>query len=139
MQSEIAAVEGKISELEDRELELMEEVEAAKADVVLHRGQLEEEEQAVAIDCARLDARAEQLREELAREQEARRAAAAGIEPAWLGPYDRLVGHKHPALVPLAAGICGGCHMKLPPAVHHETLRHKHPVSCNYCGRLVHC
>jgi imidazolonepropionase len=50
-----------------------------------------------------------------------RDAVAREIEPGWLTTYQRIFERKDKALVPVEDGICGGCHMKLPPSTVHAT------------------
>ena len=44
---------------------------------------------------------------------------------------------KDRALVALEDGVCGGCHMQLPPYVVHATKKHSSIVLCEYCGRIL--
>ena len=55
--------------------------------------------------------------------------------------YQRVHSRRENALVAVVDGICGGCHMQLPPYVVHEIKKQAHTednvVSCDYCGRLL--
>jgi uncharacterized protein len=67
-----------------------------------------------------------------------REAAAAGIQNrSWLQAYERIFTRKDAALVPVEDGVCGGCHMTLPPSVVHQARRRNAAVACVYCGRLL--
>jgi catechol 2,3-dioxygenase-like lactoylglutathione lyase family enzyme len=69
---------------------------------------------------------------------EVERMLAQGIDPSWMAHYMRIIARRDRALAQLNDGICGGCHMKLPPSIHHATRRHdSNMVVCEYCGRLL--
>jgi uncharacterized protein len=137
MEGEIAGVEGEISGLEDREIVLMEAVEAAKSDVEARRRDLAEEQTAVETDVKQLDERAVGLKAELVDEEAARAVAARDVLPDWLERYDMVISRRDLALVPVENGVCGGCHMKLPPSTVHDSRKRTLMVTCDYCGRLL--
>lgn len=138
MDHEIASIKGKISGLEDDELVLMEKVEQARVDLKARADALAEEEAAVAADVAVLDERVSGLESELDESRGRREEAAVGIDNEWISYYDRVLSRKKDgALVKLNGGVCGGCHMTLPPAVLNATKRKDEMVRCEYCGRLL--
>lgn len=137
METEIQGVEKEILGLEDKELVLMEELEAARSDVKERSGELEKEKAMVVADTQSLDERAEGIGGDLKELEQKRETLAAGTDKEWLVPYERLAGRKDPAVVELKDGICGGCHMKLPPSVGHATQKQTEPVTCDYCGRIL--
>jgi len=137
MESEIDGVTSEIASVEDRELVLMEAVEAAKSDVTARRHALAEEQAAVDVDIKQLDERAGGLRAELQDEEAARDLAARDVQPDWLARYDMVIGRRDLALVAVENGVCGGCHMKLPPSTVHDSRKRMNMVSCDYCGRLL--
>jgi predicted nucleic acid-binding Zn-ribbon protein len=141
MEAEIEAVEAEIRKIEDQELELMEQVEAARAGVAQKKADLDVEEQAVQADVRVLQERAGEIEQELARCRAEREIAVTDVAPDWLAHYERLmVRGRDRALVALEGGVCGGCHMKLPPSFHHATRRHDNEmVVCEYCSRLLYC
>ena len=138
MEHEIAAVQEKISALEDRELELMEQLDARRKDVAEKKTALEEEDELVQRDVGELDERLAGIHAELETERGARQAAAAQVtDKALLAKYDGLMRNKDRALAPLDGAVCGGCHMRLPPSVGHDIQRDDQVVTCGYCGRIL--
>lgn len=139
MNAEIAGVEAEIQRIEDCELELMQLVEEARAGVAAKRADLEVEEKAVLADVDVLQERAAELEEEVAGARAERAIAVAEIPADWLAHYERLMERgRDRGLVALQGGVCGGCHMKLPPSFHHATRRHDDEmVVCEYCSRLL--
>ncbi len=138
MEHEIEMAKSDIVSLEEKELVLMEGVEVSRGEVKESSADLKEEEEAVAEDVKALDARAGELKEELSSLKEERGKAASEIDADWLQHYERILARrKNRVVVPLQEGICGGCHMKLPPSVLHNTRRGTDMVVCEYCGRLL--
>ncbi len=137
MEVEIANVQGRIREHEDQELVLMEGVEKARAHVVERRKELQAEEEAVGLDVAELDQRMARIQEEV-NALEARRGDVMAEVPAdMLSRYELILSRRDRALVPVQDGVCGGCHMKLPPSVNQNILRQEDMVTCDHCGRLL--
>lgn len=139
MEDEIKGAEKEISEIEDREIELMDAVESARSALAERAAALKEEEAAVKDDIAVFDERASALEHELSGCREERERAVEGIQAEWLSYYGRILERRNDrVLVPLESGVCGGCHMTLPPSVHHATRRQDDEmVVCDYCGRLL--
>jgi uncharacterized protein len=139
MEDEIKGVQRQIASVEDRELGLMEEIEKAKQESQAIKNALGEEESAIQGDVGILDERATLIAQKLDQEKSLRNIAAKETLPDWLTFYDRIFNHrKDKAIVALEDGICGGCHMRLPPAVVHATRKHDAMVVCSYCGRMLH-
>ena len=136
--SEIRTVENEISELENKELELMALLEDANLALAARRKALTEEDAVVQRDVSAWDGRAKALEAELTGLRAKRTEAATHVrQTAWMGLYDRVFSRKDNALVPIENGVCGGCHMQLPPYVVHEMKKQDTLVTCNYCGRLL--
>lgn len=137
MDSEIRGVEGEIGKIEDQQLLLMVEIDQEKASIRTLQEAVKTEETAVLADIQVLDKRAAELTAEKNNLQTQRDAAAVGIDPSWMARYERVFERKDRALVPVEDGVCGGCHMKLPPYVMHDAKKHLAMVTCEFCGRLV--
>ncbi len=137
MEGEIASAENDIKKLEDREITLMEQIESAREDVRARQADLAEEQEAVVADCKELDERATELKAELTEAEAARTEAATGIDAEWLTRYDQLWSRRDSALVEVRNGVCGGCHMRLPPSAAHDARKRMAMVTCDFCGRLL--
>lgn len=140
LQDEIAALKRRISQLEDHELEVMEQMEPLDADL----GQLADQR-------ASLDDQATALRAQIAEDEVAidaelvtvhaeRDARAGEAEPALLAEYEQLRPHGAGiAIARLVNGSCGGCHLHL-SAVEVDRIKKlppEEPVHCEECGRLL--
>jgi len=138
IQSEIKTIQNSISSLEDEQLVVMEEVEKARSDVQQKKDALTEEEKAVLKDVGLLDQRLKAIAQELAKIKELRTTEAKEVDSKWLSQYERIFSRKDKGLVQIEEGVCGGCHMALPPAVIHRAKRmDNNMVICDFCGRLL--
>jgi predicted nucleic acid-binding Zn-ribbon protein len=138
MEDEVAAVEKGIRKIEDATLDIMEKVDAAQRLVREREAALKTEEDGVKREIAAIEQRAQELKGELDRVRENRGKLAAGAEAGRLRHYERLFANKRDkVLVAVENGICGGCHMKLPPYVCHEARKHADVVVCDFCGRML--
>ncbi|HYC69925.1 MAG TPA: C4-type zinc ribbon domain-containing protein [Opitutaceae bacterium] len=65
-------------------------------------------------------------------------AARAHVPEVELRLYERLAARPgHPVCVPVQAGRCGGCHMKVSANVEFEARRGENLTTCDQCSRVV--
>ncbi|MDP1820272.1 MAG: C4-type zinc ribbon domain-containing protein [Acidimicrobiales bacterium] len=140
LQDEIAALRRRISQLEDQDLELMEQIEPLESSLTrlaVERAALDETAAGlrgrIAEDEVAIDA-------ELASVQAERERIAADVDPGILSEYEALrpkLGGI--AIARLVGGSCGGCHLSL-SAVEVARLKKlppEEPAYCEECGRLL--
>ncbi len=138
MEEEIAVVQLRLGQLETRLLESMETVDSLSQELDGRKKELKQAEQAIEKEKELLIVRGRQVEEELEELRNQRKIAATSIPATWLSAYDRLFnGKRDRVLVSVENGICGGCHMKLPPAVTHSARRAESMVTCDFCGRML--
>jgi predicted nucleic acid-binding Zn-ribbon protein len=142
LQEELRLLKAKQAGLEDRELELMEEIERTEAEIERNREQrtgsdaLEEEL------CASIVADEGEIDEELATNGSTRQQEAADIPSAVLEKYAELRGKKRLAgrgAALLRDGSCQGCRMKL-AVFEHNRIQGEPPealVRCTHCNRIL--
>ena len=135
---EIKRYEGEVRQLEDRQLELMEELEQAKSALQDARTKREVTQGTVNQELQVVAQRAESLRTRLA-DLEAERAGLVGpIEASALDLYRRIFKKKNDsAVVALEHGICGGCHMKVVSGTIQRAREGSNLAQCDSCGRLL--
>lgn len=139
IETEIKAVEEAIRAFEDNEIVLMEALETIKTDILQKQNDLAGEEKVVLADVAALDRRVAELDRDIQANREMREAAAREItDREWLDRYDAVRTKRLTGVAKLEGGICGGCHMQLPPSAVHNVHRHDTITTCDYCGRLLH-
>ena len=140
MSDEVKHLARHISELEDRELEVMEALEPLDRELEEAR----QERQALEGDATRLRgeiAKAEiTLDADIAAQLDARAGAAAAVRADLLGRYERLrakLGGTGAAR--LVGESCGGCHLTL-PSMEIDRIRRAPPdevITCDQCGRIL--
>jgi len=140
MQHELASLERRIASLEDDELEVMERLEEAQAELAKLEGMVAEaEEQLSAVTAAR-DEKVAGLDEQLATLAAGRGPAASDLPADLLALYDRLRDQKGGvAAAELRARQCGGCRLGLDAS---ELSRIKglpddEVVRCEECQRIL--
>lgn len=140
LQDEIGSLKRRISQLEDQELELMEQIEPLDADLAqmaAQRGELDDRAAGLRAQIAEEEVR---IDEELARVRTEREVLAADVEPELLAEYDELRPHSGGiAIARLVGTSCGGCHLAL-SAMEIDRIKRlppDEPVHCEECGRLL--
>lgn len=88
--------------------------------------------------CDELETRLAEVKAELDRLAEERKAKAALVPPKSLLYYERLRTKRWPVVVTLNSdAVCEGCHLKVPPSTE-QMVEHKlELVACTNCGRLL--
>lgn len=138
LEREIRENLGRIRELEEREIALMEAAEPIKTSVAETEAALKQDEASVEVDIKALDERMKNIDAEVEEARKNRLAMTEGIDETWLSRYTRIFNNKGDyAFVPVENGTCGGCHMKVPPQLVQDAKRGDSMVSCSYCGRLL--
>ena len=140
MDDEVRQLTRHVNELENRELEVMEQLEP-----------LDGELQAAEVERDGIDTRAGELRDVIAHaekeidaqidaELSARAPLAAKLPPELLSRYEALrkkLGGTGAAS--LVGNSCGGCHLTL-PAMEVDRIKHAPPdtvITCDNCGRIL--
>jgi predicted nucleic acid-binding Zn-ribbon protein len=136
--NEIQTCKEAIFKIEDQEISLMEQGEAAQKEVV-RATQATNESRKIADDqVGQLAVREENLKKELAELETNREELATAVDGSARGRYERLVKNKgENVVVGVQHGVCGGCHMKLPPQLVVSCQAQQELVTCINCGRIL--
>ena len=135
---EIEMARRDIFKLEDQQLELMEQAEAAQKEAAAATRMADEAKKSADRQMADLTAREENLKKELAELEADRDQLAAAVDASILPRYERLRKSKgENVVVGVAHGVCGGCHMKLQRQVMVTCQGNQEIVSCPNCGRIL--
>jgi predicted nucleic acid-binding Zn-ribbon protein len=137
IESEIDNLNTKINGFEDKELVMMEALEALKGDVSIKEEELAAEKKFVDEDVVLLDQRLKEMESTLNDEKQKRELIAKDVDPEWLERYNIIQSRKSNALVKLENGICSGCHMRLPPAAIQSIKKSNIMTFCDFCGRML--
>jgi predicted nucleic acid-binding Zn-ribbon protein len=135
---EIETCKDAIFKIEDKEIELMEQAEAAQKEVLRSTQAAKDARQLLDEQETRLGAREQNLQKGLAELEANREALASAVDPGARARYERLVRSKgENVVVGVEHGVCGGCHMKLPPQLLVTCQGEKELVGCSNCGRIL--
>ena len=136
--NEIKNCKRAISDLEDQQLALLDEIDAAQAAVKTAEGEAEAAKNLAKENVAELDKREEVLKRDLERLIAERTELSKGIDPPTLSRYERLLKYKgENSIVGVDRGICAGCHVALPVQIMISCQAQREVVNCSNCGRIV--
>lgn len=116
LQAELANIDRRIGVLEDEELEVMEQLEAATSEAVSFDTQVAEIEAKIAELTAARAERGAEIERKLADVTAEREPAIDGLPADLLALYDRLREQHGVGAAELRARQCGGCRLSVEPA-----------------------
>lgn len=122
-----------VDELETRQIELMEQADAAAAGLAQARDRVARAETELGASRAALSARDAPIRAELTAVLAEREVHQAALPAELRAPYQELRRKKRPVLVNVADGSCSSCHVKIPPQRVIETQLKKALHACPGC------
>ena len=138
MGHEIERYQKEISAIEDRELELMEQQDKLKAEVVAEEKKAAGAKDSIARQVIDLEAKAKALEARLHDLTKERAELASKIDEDVLDRFERLFASKgDAAVVALEHDVCTGCHMKITTQTAVRVKGGKEIVSCEQCGRIL--
>lgn len=127
-----------IRQQEDEQIVFMEQAEIAQAGLNAANKQFQELKQHVDKQLADLANREESLKRQLASLEAGREQFATQVEEGIRARYERLLKHKgDKVVVGVDRGVCGGCHMTLPPQVVLACQGQQDMVNCPNCSRIL--
>ena len=134
----IQQLSGRIEELEDASLPLVERMEELAAEVAGLEGELAalmpRLEELEGMDETRIKA----IRDQHDAKLRERHAIANGLDPKLLREYDAVrKARKGVGLVPVKGPRCGGCNVQLPLNVQQRVRAGAGVVKCPSCGRIL--
>lgn len=136
--NEIIRYEKDVDGLETKELELMERADALRATLATAEQALAKTKGLVDEDLAKLADRRQRVSAEAAEVKAERDRLAADAPESLMPLYERLLKTKNGlAVVPVSAGKCSGCHIKLVASTLVKVNSGTEGVQCESCGRLL--
>jgi predicted nucleic acid-binding Zn-ribbon protein len=136
--NEIDHAKQAIVQLEDQQIELMEQMEAAQKQVAVAQKDADDAKKLSDGQLKELATREENLKKELGEMESSRESLTAGLDESILGRYMRLQKQKGDNIVVgIQHGVCGGCHMKFPMQIVVACQKAQELVTCPNCGRIL--
>ncbi len=138
MLKEIEATDAVRGEIESQMIVLIEDMdkltELVKRDEETIREATQRHEQEKSILAREL----EEVDSEVAQWRGKREALQQEVPPDLLGRYERIKHRNHGVgVIPVWKGVCGGCHMNIPPQLYNELQRSAELLSCPNCNRIM--
>jgi len=136
LQHEVDGFRIRRSQLEDKALEIMDQVELSTASVATLSNELKTLETEWHNQQQQLSANMEQLKTTLSDLKHKRQLLSAKINPQAIEFYQELKKQKGRAVAKVEQGICHGCRILL-PTTELQRARGDSLVQCSSCGRIL--
>jgi hypothetical protein len=135
---EIEMAKAEIFKIEDAQIVLMEQAEAAQKDVARATAEATAAKKLVDDQIGQLNQREENLKHELAELQGSRAEVAGAVDESTRNRYERIFKSKgENVVVGIEHSACGGCHMKLPAQVITHCRGQTEIITCPSCARIL--
>jgi len=135
---EIEMAKDAINKIEDQEIVLMEQAEAAQKEVVRANAEAAAAKKLVDDQIGVINDREINLKKELAELQTGRAELAAGVDESTRNRYERILKSKgENVVVGIEHSSCGGCHMRLPAQIVTSCRGEAELITCPNCGRIL--
>jgi predicted nucleic acid-binding Zn-ribbon protein len=135
---EIDLCKADIFKIENTEIELMEQGEAAQKEVVRATQTAQEARKLAEDQVSQFDTRERNLKQELSELEANRAELGSAVDESARSRYERLVRSKgENVVVGVQHGVCGGCHMRLPAQILVTCQAQQELVTCTNCGRIL--
>src|SRR5207302_2011478 len=127
-----------IQQIEDRELEVMEELDKLKIEIGAEEKKSTASNESFARQKTDLESKGTTLNQRLEELTKERTELAEKIDEDLLSHFERLIASKgDAAVVALEHEVCTGCHMKITTQTAHRVRSGKEIESCEQCGRIL--
>ena len=135
---EIEMCKEAIVKLDDQQIELMEQIEAAQSQVATASKAAAEAKKTIDSRIADIGAREANLQKELAELQSNRSELAQAVDEITRSRYERLLKQKgENVIVGIQHGVCGGCHMQLSRSIIVTCQADQEIITCPNCARIL--
>ncbi len=134
---EIEDAQRSIGEMEDKILEAMDVLEAAREALAVSEQRAAEAGASADGELARLAGRQAELDKDVERLVGARDVAAEALDPEVRRRYFKVVEKRRPALAVVTKEVCTGCRVGIPPQDFVDLLSAEDIVQCRTCKRIL--
>lgn len=135
---EIELAQSKVSEFEEKEIEILYELDEVRKQQAQNEIQCREKIEAEKSYLERLGEKESNLKGEIDSAKQALADVEAGIEKPMLSVYRRVSrGLKFPIIVAQKDAKCQGCHMRVSSSVEVEVRKGNEITTCDNCGRIL--
>jgi predicted nucleic acid-binding Zn-ribbon protein len=136
--NEIKRYEADVQAIEDRELDVMEQIEKMRVTVIAAEQDAAKTQARLEQQLTDIDAKLKVLAERVTELEGGRVKLIEGIDEDLLSRYERLFASKgDAAVVPVEHEVCMGCHMKITTQTAVRVKGEREIVGCEQCGRIL--
>jgi len=136
--NEIEHIKADKSIIEEKILLSYDEVDKVNAEIEKEKAILAEEEKGYLSQKVAIETQIKEIEDKLKVLNSQRSQMTAGVDPANLAMYEKILEKKEGvAIVPIQGHSCGGCFMNTPEQMINEIRMHDHMVSCEMCNRIL--
>lgn len=136
LQHEVSTMKAKSDQLENKALEIIDQVEAAEESVAAATSEFQKLETEWHRQQKQLSDDIKQLKSQLADLKQKRQQLSEEIDSQAVTLYEKIRQQKKQPVAKVEQGICRGCRISL-PASELQRARSGHPVQCSSCGRIL--
>jgi len=136
LQHEVNVLKANRDQLENKALEIMDQVELAVADVAATKNELKRLEMEWQNQQQQLSTEIDRLESELSDLKQKRRIISDGADAQAITLYEKIRKQRGQAMAKVEQGICRGCRISLPSS-ELQQARSGNPVQCSSCGRIL--
>jgi uncharacterized protein len=136
--NEIKRYEADIQNIEDRELDVMDQIEKLRVNIIAAEQEAAKTKARLEQQLVDIDAKTKVLEERVKEMEDGRAKLAEGIDEDLLSRYERLFASKgDAAVVAIEHEVCMGCHMKITTQTAVRVKGGREIVGCEQCGRIL--
>ena len=136
LEQETKVLKTQRNRLEEKALEIMDQVEMAEKNISRISSELKALETEWHNQQQQLNANLEEIKSTLSRLKDRRQLLAAEVDPAAIEIYHQIKRQRGTAVAKVEQGICRGCRISLPVTEVQQT-RSGNLVRCSSCGRIL--
>ena len=136
LQQETQVFKTQRNRLEEKALEILDQVEMAEKNISRISSELKALETEWHNQQQQLNANLEEIKSTLSRLKDRRQLLAAEVDPAAIEIYHQIKRQRGTAVAKVEQGICRGCRISLPVTEVQQT-RSGNLVRCSSCGRIL--
>jgi predicted nucleic acid-binding Zn-ribbon protein len=137
LSNSVEHVKKDIASIEDRQIELMENLEALKPQVAAADQAAAHAATQVKSQLQDLETKKANLEKQIGEFETTRPQFTTGLDEDLLDIYQRLFQKKEEAVVGLRNDVCSGCHMKVTVSTNSQVKAGKSIVHCEQCNRIL--
>lgn len=138
MMQQIEDAKADISLIEDKILQILEQIDKVKGDVELQKQKIKEEEKILNEEKKKIEERIAIINDRISQLEGQRKQIIPDIDAKIFAQYERILSNRDGlAIVSISDNSCQGCNMFMPPQVINLIKMYEHIITCETCNRML--